>query len=29
VSRWKFVPAKRGGEIVEARVMVPIEFRLE
>lgn len=29
VSRWKFVPAKRGGETVEARVMVPIEFRLE
>jgi protein TonB len=29
VARWKFVPAKRGGEIVEARVMVPIEFRLE
>jgi periplasmic protein TonB len=29
VSRWKFIPAKRGGESVEARVMVPIEFRLE
>jgi protein TonB len=29
VSRWKFVPAKHGGEIVEARVMIPIEFRLE
>lgn len=29
VKRWKFVPAKRGNESVEARVMVPIEFRLE
>ena len=29
VSRWKFIPAKRGNETVEARVMVPIEFRLE
>jgi protein TonB len=29
VSRWKFVPAKRGEETVEARVMVPVEFRLQ
>jgi len=29
VSRWKFVPARRGSDIVEARVIVPIEFRLE
>ncbi len=29
VSRWKFIPAKRGDETVEAQVMVPIEFRLE
>ena len=29
VSRWKFIPAKRGDETVEARVMVPIDFRLE
>ncbi len=29
VSRWKFVPARRGGETVEARVIVPVEFKLE
>lgn len=29
VSRWKFVPARKGDETVEARVMVPIDFRLE
>jgi protein TonB len=29
VSRWKFVPARRGSDIVEARVIVPIEFRLD
>lgn len=29
VSRWKFVPARKGNETVEARVMVPIDFRLE
>jgi protein TonB len=28
VKRWKFVPAKRGSTAVAARVMVPIEFRL-
>ena len=28
VSRWKFVPAKRGGEAVEAHVIVPIDFKL-
>jgi protein TonB len=29
VSRWKFVPARRGREAVEARVMVPIDFKLQ
>lgn len=29
VSRWKFVPARQDGETVEARVMVPIDFKLE
>lgn len=29
VALWKFVPAKRGNETVEARVMIPIDFRLE
>jgi protein TonB len=29
VKRWKFVPAKRGNTPVAARVMVPIEFRLD
>lgn len=29
VSRWKFIPAKRGDQTVQARVMVPIEFRLQ
>ena len=29
VSRWKFVPAKRGNETIEARVIVPIEFKME
>lgn len=29
VEKWKFVPGRRGGEIMEARVMVPVEFRLE
>lgn len=28
VKRWRFVPAKRGGEMVEAKVVVPIEFKL-
>ncbi len=28
VRRWKFVPAKRGSEIVEAKVLVPVEFKL-
>lgn len=28
VSRWRFVPARRGEEIVEAWVRVPIEFSL-
>ncbi len=29
VSRWRFVPAKRGDEAIEAMVIVPIVFRLE
>lgn len=29
VRQWRFVPAHRGNEIVEARVIVPVEFRLE
>jgi protein TonB len=28
-DRWRFVPARRGGEPVESRVTVPIRFRLE
>ncbi|NCY24958.1 MAG: energy transducer TonB [Alphaproteobacteria bacterium] len=28
VKRWRFVPAKRGGEVVEAHVIVPVEFKL-
>lgn len=28
VQQWKFVPAHRGSEIVEARVLVPVEFKL-
>lgn len=29
VRRWKFVPARRGGEAVEAWVIVPIQFSLK
>ncbi len=29
VTRWRFVPAKRGDEAVEASVIVPIVFRLD
>lgn len=29
VRRWKFVPARRGGEAVAAWVLIPISFRLE
>ncbi len=29
VRRWKFVPAKRGNEPVQAWVQIPISFRLE
>lgn len=28
VKQWKFVPARRGSEIVEAKVLVPVKFRL-
>lgn len=29
VTRWRFVPARRGDEAVEASVIVPIVFRLD
>ncbi|WP_371323935.1 energy transducer TonB [Dechloromonas sp. ZY10] len=29
VSRWRFVPARRGDEAVEATVIVPMVFRLD
>lgn len=29
VSRWRFVPAKRGEEAIEASVIVPLVFRLD
>jgi periplasmic protein TonB len=29
VARWRFVPAKRGEQAIEATVIVPIVFRLE
>lgn len=29
VSRWRFVPGKRGEEAVEALVIVPVVFRLD
>lgn len=29
VSRWRFVPAKRGDETIESSVVVPITFSLE
>ena len=29
VKRWRFVPARRGGEAVAASVVVPIVFRLD
>ena len=28
-ERWRFIPARRGGEAVESRVPVPIRFRIE
>jgi protein TonB len=28
-SRWRFVPARRGGEPIASRVTVPIRFRLD
>lgn len=28
VEKWKFVPARRGSEVVEASVVVPVEFRI-
>lgn len=29
ISRWRFIPARRGDEAVEASVIVPIVFRLD
>ncbi|MBL8421739.1 MAG: energy transducer TonB [Dechloromonas sp.] len=29
VARWRFVPARRGDEAIEATVIVPIVFRLD
>lgn len=29
VTRWRFVPARRGDEAVEASVIVPVVFRLD
>ncbi len=28
VQNWKFVPARRGSKLIEANVVVPIEFRI-
>jgi periplasmic protein TonB len=28
-DRWRFIPARRGGEAIESRVPVPIRFRIE
>ena len=29
VTRWRFIPAKRGEEAIEASVIVPVVFRLD
>ncbi|HEU5048246.1 MAG TPA: energy transducer TonB [Rickettsiales bacterium] len=29
VRNWRFIPAKRGNEAVDARVMVPVQFKLD
>jgi protein TonB len=29
VAQWRFVPAKRGDEAVEATIIIPLLFRLE
>ena len=28
IARWRFIPARRGHEVVEAKVLVPVEFKL-
>lgn len=28
VKQWRFIPAKRGGELVQANVIVPVEFKM-
>jgi protein TonB len=29
VTRWRFVPARRGDEAIESSVVVPITFALD
>ena len=29
VTRWRFVPARRGDEVIESSVVVPITFALD
>jgi protein TonB len=29
VQRWRFAPARRGGEPVAVWVLIPVEFRLD
>ncbi|MBI4740076.1 MAG: energy transducer TonB [Betaproteobacteria bacterium] len=29
VEKWRFVPARQGGEAVEATVLVPLHFTLD
>lgn len=28
VKRWRFIPARRGNEVVQANVVVPVEFKI-
>lgn len=28
VKQWKFIPARRGGQFVQANVIVPVEFKI-
>ncbi|OFW81300.1 MAG: hypothetical protein A2887_01425 [Alphaproteobacteria bacterium RIFCSPLOWO2_01_FULL_40_26] len=28
VKQWRFIPAKRSGQAVEANVIVPVEFKI-
>jgi protein TonB len=29
VQRWRFAPARRGGEPITVWVLIPVEFRLD